>query len=243
MFAVQEPVVSPVENPSVAGQRPAPRRRRREWRPKVREQALYLAVRVQGRTQASVAEDYRVSQSTVSRVLKRFDAWRRLCSDHPDDYATDAGRRAAFEMELCRQRFEEIYRLAMQLAERLAAGPVVTRRQGERNGKAWSETTERDMSVTASQCLKTALRASEALQRLDDSLDYELGDAWDRLEAERAKAESGGRRRDRGRGRGSDRRRDGETEGRRDGDNPTSLRRSFSQSLRPARSANLHKCA
>ena len=139
---------------------------KKRWTPKGVHERIFLAVEVGGRTQAEVATEFGVSQPTVSRIVRKFGAWR--ASAKPSETSDLKGvERARLERWVEEKRHQEVYRQAMRLARQMEQ-PAVIERQGTRGDVAWSDQTKRDRLGGALQCLKTALRASESLGKLSE---------------------------------------------------------------------------
>src|SRR5262245_6481526 len=51
---------------------------RRKQPPSLRDQGIFLAYRTSGRTQASLAAEYKVSQRRISQIVQRVERWRNV---------------------------------------------------------------------------------------------------------------------------------------------------------------------
>ena len=146
---------------------PAQPQRTRPWKPSARDQAIYRAVVIEGRTQLAAGQEFGRSQSAVSRLLGRFERWRGGAKPE-DSGELDPLRQRHFDRWLARQRHDEVYTRAMRLSKTMEEAPAKTHREGARDGKAWHEDVTRDQWTAAGQMLKTALRANEALEKFAD---------------------------------------------------------------------------
>ena len=146
---------------------PAQPQRTRPWKPSARDQAIYRAVVIEGRTQLAAGQEFGRSQSAVSRLLGRFERWRGGAKPQ-DSGELDPLRQRHFDRWLARQRHDEVYTRAMRLSKTMEEAPAKTHREGARDGREWHEDVTRDQWAAAGQMLKTALRANEALERFAD---------------------------------------------------------------------------
>lgn len=130
--------------------------------PSGRNQRIYEAVHVGGRTQSEVAAEHRISPRRVSQICQKVAAWAgspAWLRGEPAGYEHEQA-----DNELARRQCEEVYRRAMRAYSK-SEQKLVASKQGTRKGEQWSETSERDQRLdTAS--LRVALRAVEQRQKV-----------------------------------------------------------------------------
>jgi hypothetical protein len=71
---------------------PTKARRGREWSPTEEDLEIYHWVRFEGKTQISAADGKRISQPTVSRIVKRVERWKAHAADRADGDLDQAER-------------------------------------------------------------------------------------------------------------------------------------------------------
>jgi hypothetical protein len=149
---------------TAADHRRLPRQKRP---PRGRDQAIFVAYRTQGRTQAELAKDYRLSQSRVSAIIRRVEHW--LADKRGGDVALaepplDHAQQLRLDRWLHRERSQAIYDRAIRAFDH---GPseLTTCREGERDGKQFKDETRRQQGPNM-QALRVAARTSADLGRL-----------------------------------------------------------------------------
>src|SRR5687768_16939272 len=96
--------------------RPTPDHRtlpRKKRAPSQRDQAILVAYRVNGRTQADLAEQYDLSQSRISAIVRRVERWRAELVLVDED-ELDNRQRRRLESWLERERLQGIYERSMR---------------------------------------------------------------------------------------------------------------------------------
>ena len=138
---------------------------RKKRAPSSRDQAILVAYRVQGRTQADLAEDNRLSQRRISEIVRRVERWRADLIPAAEN-ELDRGQRERFERWLERERLQAIHTSAMR-AHDAQVTELKTVREGQRDGKPFKDETRRQQQPSV-QFLKLALRATTDIGRLND---------------------------------------------------------------------------
>src|SRR5262245_15975388 len=132
------------------------RRPRAKRPPSSRDQAIYVAYRSTGRTQAELAEDYHLSQRRISAIVQRVERW----------VVESPTARLQLDRRQERERSQAIYDRAIRAFDH-APKQLKTARKGQRDGKPFEEETYREQPPPA-QLLRTALSASREISRLSD---------------------------------------------------------------------------
>jgi len=127
------------------------RRPRRQRPPSARDQALFFAYLLQGKSQAELALECCLSQARVSQIIRRVRAWRHQLSTE--------------EQRAHQELYETVYRTAMRKLLHEERGRTVTT---VKTGPRGVETTVRELPATA-RWLKVAQRAAEQLSRPADA--------------------------------------------------------------------------
>jgi len=138
---------------------------RKKRAPSSRDQAILVAHRVHGRTQADLANEYRLTQSRISAIVRRVEKWRAGVFPSVDE-ELDGRERQRLERWVERERLQAVHSRAMRAYDTQPA-ELVTVREGHRDGKPFKEETHRQQAPNV-QLLKTALRAAVDLGKLND---------------------------------------------------------------------------
>jgi hypothetical protein len=109
------PVAAQVEERGAAGGKP---RSRREWSPTASDQQVYEWVRLSGKTQSWVAGQLGLHQTTVSRIVQRYERWQAHAGDRDDGRLDPAERRRAQRL-LAYERNEVVLASALRLADEM----------------------------------------------------------------------------------------------------------------------------
>ena len=136
---------------------------RRKRPPSSRDQAIYLARHALGWSQAQLAQQFQLSQPRVSQILRRVEQWRARTGS-PVERELDAAGRRALERQLERERSLALYDRAIRAFD-AAPRELTAHKRGERDGKTFSEDSQRDLPPHV-QMLKIAMRVNEMLFRL-----------------------------------------------------------------------------
>jgi hypothetical protein len=94
------------------------RRTRRPWAPSAQDHFIYELVKFEGLTQSQVADRQRLSQSTVSRILQRYERWQAH-ADPREGGRLDPAERLRAQRWLTYERNELILGSALRLAREL----------------------------------------------------------------------------------------------------------------------------
>jgi len=139
--------------------------------PSERNQQIYSDVRLQGQSQAEVAQRHGMTQGRVSSICQQIDRWVNWAKSAPDDGKLAAQRRRMTLLQ-SRQRCEQIYLTAvMQMLEQSCVH--LTEHISDRSGQTVSERTERQIPINV-QWLKIASKASKDIARLDEKLGVDV---------------------------------------------------------------------
>jgi transposase len=138
---------------------------RKKRAPNLRDQAILVAYRVEGRTQAKLAEDYDLSQSRISAIIRRVERWRADLIPAAEN-ELDGSQRQRLERWLERERLQAIHTRAMR-AHDAQVRELKTVREGHRDGKPFQDETRREQQPNVL-FLKLALRATTDIGRLND---------------------------------------------------------------------------
>ena len=132
--------------------------------PSSRNLEIYAQVKIRGCSQTQVAGQHKLTQSRVSKIIAQVEAWRGASPDAQDQLSMTERRR--HERWLAHERWEMIFQRSI---EELAAShrTLTSERSGERDGKAFRETTKREQA-TSVQWMKTATKAAENLMKLSE---------------------------------------------------------------------------
>jgi transposase len=95
-----------------------PQRKRRAWTPRDRDHLIYQWVKFDGKTQLAAAADFDISQSTVSRIIERYERWQAHAADREGGRLDPAERRRA-QRWLTYERNERILASALRIADRM----------------------------------------------------------------------------------------------------------------------------
>jgi hypothetical protein len=138
---------------------------RKKRTPSARDQAILVAYRTQGCTQASLAKEHHISQRRVSEIVRRVERWRaNLIPDQESEL--DHEQRVRLDRWLERERGQAIFDRAIRAFDN-ARPELKTTRAGHRDGKPFEETTVRQVEPSA-QHLRLASQANRDLSRLAD---------------------------------------------------------------------------
>jgi Sigma-70, region 4 len=163
-------MTSPLPTPK-PDHRTLPRKKRA---PSMRDQAILVAYRVEGRTQEDLAEKYRLSQRRISAIISRVERWRADVIPAAEG-ELDRKQRERFERWAERERLQGIQSRAMRAYDTQPT-ELKTVREGHRDGKPFREETTRQLPPNV-QLLKVALRASVDLGKLNDKPPLETNNA------------------------------------------------------------------
>jgi hypothetical protein len=117
-------------------------RRRRAWQPGGRDHLIYQWVKFDGQTQVHTANDFGISQATVSRIIDRYERWQAHAGEREGGRLDTAERRRA-QRWLTYERNERILASALRIADRMEG--VTDLRKSVRskpNGEWYREGTE-----------------------------------------------------------------------------------------------------
>ena len=133
---------------------------RKKRPPSARDEAIYLLKSVKGWTQQQLAAEFRLSQSRVSQVLRRYEAWRAAARPQSSG-ELDHAQQQRVERWLEKKRYEELYERSMRDYD-AAPRRLKTIKSSERDGKPFRETTVREVQRPV-QLLRIAQRAAQDL--------------------------------------------------------------------------------
>ena len=140
-------------------------RPRKKRAPSSRDQAIFLAYRAGGKSQAQLAEDNHLSQRRISEIVRRVEHWRaNLLPAAAGEL--EPQQQARLERYLEQQRLQGIYDRAIRAYD-TQPQELKTARQGDRDGKPYHDQTTRELPPNV-QLLKVAQRAALDLGKLSD---------------------------------------------------------------------------
>jgi hypothetical protein len=160
------PMSTPIRTSPESDHRRRPRTKRI---PCARDQAIFVAYRTAGRTQAELAHDYRLSQSRIGQIVRRVELWRSTAA--VADSSQTRLQRQRLDRRLEQERLQAIYDRGIRGFDH-APQELRTVREGDRGGKPFHEETRRQQPPNT-QLLKAALGASRELNRLADKCSRE----------------------------------------------------------------------
>jgi len=151
----ETPMPAPIRTSAEDDHRRRPRAKRT---PSSRDQAIFVAYRATGRSQAELAIDYRLSQRRISAIIERVARW---AAEGQRVHSLEAQHLARW---LEREQAQAIYERALRAFD---YGPreLKTVRKGDRDGKPFEEETCRELAPSA-QLLRAAIAAKRDLTRL-----------------------------------------------------------------------------
>jgi len=132
--------------------------------PSSRNLEIYAQVKIRGMSQTQVAADNKITQSRVSRIVAQVEAWRMARGAAPEGPSNTERRR--HERWLARERWEMVFQRSL-VELNASARTLTSERSGERDGKAFRETTRREQAMNV-QWMKTAIKAAENLVKLSE---------------------------------------------------------------------------
>ena len=94
------------------------KRQRRAWQPSAQDHFIYEMVRFECLTQSEVAERQRLSQSTVSRIIQRYERWKAH-ADPREGGQLDPAERLRAQRWLTYERNELILGSALRIAREI----------------------------------------------------------------------------------------------------------------------------
>src|SRR5262245_38467683 len=124
-----------------------------------RDEAIYIAYRSQGLSQEKLADDYRLSQSRISQILRRVESWH-----NSPEYQAPSPESLDFDLRLARAQSQAIYDRALRAFDH-APHELTTTKEGHRDHKPFQETTRRAQAPNIP-ALNTAQRAVNQLSRV-----------------------------------------------------------------------------
>ena len=151
-----------ITSPTRPDHRQLPRKKRT---PSSRDQAIYLAYKTTGVSQAKLAEDNHLSQRRISAIITRVDRWRANLIPAAAGQL-DHHQAQRLERWLEQQRLQAVFQRAIRDYD-TQQSELKTTRHGDRDGKKYHDETTRQVPRNV-QLLKVAIRASESLGKLND---------------------------------------------------------------------------
>jgi hypothetical protein len=110
---------SPPDREADAAHSPtAPKRKRREWAPDQNDRWVYELVKFDGLSQMEAASRARISQSSVSRIIQRYERWKAHAEER-DDGELDPAERLRAQRWLTFERNERMLASALRLAKEM----------------------------------------------------------------------------------------------------------------------------
>jgi transposase len=94
------------------------KRQRRAWQPGPNDHLIYQWVKFDGMTQVHAAADFGISQSTVSRIIDRYERWQAHADDR-EGGRLDPAERLRAQRWLTYERNERILASALRIADRM----------------------------------------------------------------------------------------------------------------------------
>jgi len=145
-------------------------RKRRDWAPNGDDHLIFDFVRMKGKTQECVAMELGISQSTVSRVLQRYERWQAHAKDR-EGGRLDPGERLRAQRWLAAERNELMLASCLRIANRMEGLHYSTSMTREHGPGAAGETIrthqqEVDCSGVAARFYRLALRLNQELLKL-----------------------------------------------------------------------------
>ena len=142
---------------------PKPRRKRT---PSDRNQRIYRAYKLLGRSQAELAEDYRVSQVRISQIICDVERWiARRYPGYSGQPSIDDRQRLERQLDVDRQTM--LFHWAVKGMEKGTITVKTTKETRNGDGSVTVVTTSREVPIWM-QAQRLAQRASEQLARLSD---------------------------------------------------------------------------
>jgi hypothetical protein len=138
---------------------------RKKRTPSSRDQAIYLAYKTTGVSQAKLALDNHLSQRRISAILQRVERWRaNLIPAAAGELDHHQSQR--LERWLEQQRLQAVFDRAIRGFD-TQQSELKTTRNGDRDGQKYHDETTRQVPQNV-QLLKVAIRAAESLGKLND---------------------------------------------------------------------------
>jgi hypothetical protein len=151
-----------ITTPTKPDHRQLPRKKRP---PSPRDQAIYLAYRTTGVSQAKLAADNRLSQRRISAIIHRVERWRADLNPAATGQL-DPQQSQRLERWLEQQRLQAVYDRSIRGFD-TQKPELKTTRKGNRDGKPYHDETTCEVPPNV-QLLKVALRAATDLGKLND---------------------------------------------------------------------------
>jgi hypothetical protein len=141
----------------------APARKRRAWAPDHNDRWVYEMVKFDGLSQLEAADRARINQSTVSRIIQRYERWQAHAEDR-DDGELDPAERWRAQRRLTYERNERMLASALRLAKEMEGYKELHKSVRDRPTDPYTAGTDRtesamiDRSGLAARFLRLAFR-------------------------------------------------------------------------------------
>jgi hypothetical protein len=161
------------ETLSIQGPEGQPRKRnRRGWAPDDTDKLVYQWVKFDGTRQVEVALRLGIDQSTVSRIVQRYEKWQAHATPATDGRLSHEERRRA-QRWLTYERNERIVASSLRLADELARSvdssrTVITRSDSSDDRQVRTELSVLDRTAMAARFLRLAQKVSMDNHRLTE---------------------------------------------------------------------------